>query len=259
MNDMAPIGHNLPPHIPTQDEITDALRLEHMNLMERRNELVDAEARIPDINDDQVAGKVSDYIKQITECSKSADKHRVASKEPYLAGGRAVDGFFKAISEPLDSVKKRTERKLGEYLREKEARERRAREEAERKAREEAERARREAEEAAARLASEADLTDAVDAERRAASAQAEATKAEKEANAKAAEMSRTRGEYGAVSSLRTVWTFADLDRAGLDLEALRNHLPMDGLEKAVRSYIRAGGRELRGVSIYEEHNATVR
>ena len=45
------------------------------------------------------------------------------------------------------------------------------------------------------------------------------------EADAKAAELSRTRSDYGSVASLRSHWTGKLEDRATLDLEALRQHL----------------------------------
>ena len=63
----------------------------------------------------------------------------------------------------------------------------------------------------------------------------------------------------GSVSSLRTFWDFADLDPDMLDLEALRHHFPAEAREKAVRSFIKAGGRELRGVTIYESTTSVVR
>ena len=52
---------------------------------------------------------------------------------------------------------------------------------------------------------------------------------------------------------------FDEIDRASLDLEALRVHIPADGLETAVRSFLKAGGRELRGTRIFETTVATVR
>jgi hypothetical protein len=131
------------------------------------------------------------------------------------------------------------------YLRLKAECERRERQERERQAR-------AEAEAAAQRIRDEQSLA-------RAIAAEAELDTAVREAAAKPAELSRTRGEYGAVASLRTDWTFRDLDRAELDLEMLRQHIPTDGLEKAVRSFIRAGGRTLAGVVIFEETGAVVR
>ena len=49
------------------------------------------------------------------------------------------------------------------------------------------------------------------------------------------------------------------LDRETIDLEALRPHLPTQALEQAVRSFIRAGGRKLEGVRIFENTGTTVR
>lgn len=83
--------------------------------------------------------------------------------------------------------------------------------------------------------------------------------KLDKRADASAAELSRSRGELGSVSSLRTDWVFDSLDRQKLDLETLRAHIPVDALEQAVRSFIRAGGRDLRGVKIFETTTAVVR
>jgi len=157
------------------------------------------------------------------------------------------------------SAKRRVESALTNYLRRKEQEERQRREAEALRARQEEERQRREAEEAAAKIRDEKSLADAIAAEQAAKVTTADAEKAERAAIAKPAELSRTRGEYGAVSSLRTEWTFADMDRAALDLEALRHHLPTDGIERAIRSFVRAGGRELRGVRIYEQTSAVVR
>lgn len=253
------IGHNLGV-VPSGEIIREYLADTNMNLIARRDELVAAAARIPDaIEDEGTARNVSDFLRQCTACAKAADAARVGAKEPYLEGGRAVDGFFKQISDPLEKVKRTTEARLTLYLRAKADRERREREERERLAREEETRRRREAEEAERKLRDEQSLKVAMEAEERRKQAEADRIQAEKDAQAKAADLSRTRGEYGAVSSLRTTWTFSDLDRDELDLEALRSHLPVDSLERAVRSFIKAGGRELRGVNIFETTNATVR
>ena len=253
-------GHNAPPpDLLTGDALRAKLQADHDALLKRRDELLAAEARIPAIDNEDAARKVSDFIKQITAAAKSADTARVGAKEPYLEGGRGVDGFFKAISDPLSDLKRKVERKLTDYLRAKEAEERRRREQEEREARERAEQARREAEAAAQAMRDAASLDEAVQAEKAAAAAQADAIKAEAAATAKPAELSRVRGEYGAVSSLRTSWVFDGIDRDALDLEALRQHLPIAGLETAIRSFIRAGGRELRGTRIYETTDAVVR
>jgi hypothetical protein len=258
MDDM--IGHNEPPRdLLTGDALRDRLLDLHSALLRRRDQLLMASERVPDIDSDEVAAKVSDFIKQVMAASKAAEGARIAEKEPYLEGTRGVDGFFRQISDPLDKLKRTIESRLTLYLRAKAERERREREERERLAREEEARRRREAEEAERKLWDEKSLKEAIDADKRAKEAEADRIAAEKAAQAKAADLSRTRGEYGAVSSLRTSWTFERVYREELDLEALRMHLPLEGIERAIRSFIKAGGRELRGVKIFETTDAVVR
>lgn len=252
-------SNNPPPDLLVGELLREKLLEDHADLLARRDELLDAANRIPEISDEDVARKVGDYIKQLTSAAKAADAARVGAKEPYLEGSRGVDGFFKNISEPLADVKKRTEAKLTAYLREKEAIERRRRQEEERLAREAAEAARLDAERSAAALRDEKSLDDAINADAALDHAQADLVKAEISATAKASELSQTRGEYGSMSSLRTSWVFEGVDREVLDLEKLRAHLPLDSLEKAIRSFIRAGGRELQGTRIFETTNAVVR
>lgn len=254
------LGDNNPPaDLLLGDALREKLQDENQDILDRCEELLNAANRIPPITDDDVAGKVGDFIKQLTALNKTAETRRTGAKEPYLEGGRNIDGFFKSITDPVLKLKTNVERTLTIYAREKADRERRERMEQERLAREAAEAARKAAEEAARAAADAAALDRAIEAEKAAETAQADLVKAERAADAKAAEMSRTRGEYGSMSSLRTSWVFDEIDRATLDLEALRPYLPVDGLEKAVRAFIKSGGRELRGTTIYETTNAVVR
>ena len=255
---LATIGDNMPPA--NADPLRDRLAETHAALLKRRDELLSGADRAPaEISDEDTAGKVADFIKQIAACIKNTDTHRVAEKEVYLAGGRTVDGWFKKIADPLTEAKGKIEARLTVYQRHKADKERRAREEAEQVAREEADRAAKAAAEAEAAIKAAPDLQAAIVAEAAAAQAAANAEKAKKAAEAKPAELSRTRGDYGAVASLHRFWDFADLDRATLDLEALRQHLPADALEKAVRAFIKAGGRELRGTRIFENTETKVK
>lgn len=254
------LGDNKPPaDLLVGDSLRDKLRDENYELIQRRDQLLDASTRIPPITDDDVAGKVSDYIKQLSALVKASETNRTGAKEPYLEGGRNVDGFFKAITDPVEKVKTDTQRKLTTYLREKEEAARRARQEEERLAREAAEAARKEAERLAADAADAAGLDSAIGAEKAAEAAQADLVKAERASDVKPAELSRTRGEYGSMSSLRTQWVFDEVNRDEIDLETLRFHLPSDGIEKAIRSFIKAGGRELKGTRIFETTAAVVR
>ena len=274
MNDIiedAMIGHNRPPA--DADQISDRLAEAHAEMVERQADLLDALTRAPDTVDDANAGRVTDFVKQIAAATKHINVARIVEKEPFLNGGRTVDTFFKRLSDPLDKAKATLQDRLTIYERDKADKERRVREEAARIERKEAQRLQAiaaERERAAAereRAANtDADLDGAIaaaaaarQAEADARQADADAVVAERAANAKAAELHTTRGDYGSSSSLRTFWDFADLDRADLDLETLRQHIPLDGLEKAVRSYTKSGGRELRGVRIFKNTKSVVR
>ena len=255
---LATMGDNNPP-----DDITilrERMEDEAAHLISRRDELIGAVERAPvDIEDDETSGKVADLIKLIMACHKSAEAQRVASKEPFLESGRAVDGFFKRITEPLERAKKQVEHRLTLYQRRKAEEERRRREEEARLQAEEAERQRIAAEQAAADLRTDDDLAAAISAETLSRQAEIDAEKARQAALAKPAELSRSRGELGAVASLRTEWTGEIVSREEIDLSALRPHIPLDALEKAVRAYVRAGGRDLKGAKIYERTVSVVR
>lgn len=240
--------------------LKDRLAQDYASNIDRRDELLEAVDRVPNpITDEDDAKKVADFIKLLAAAKKDADSHRVSEKEPYLSSGRTVDGFFKAITDPLDNAKKSTEKILTSYQLAKAAAERRARQEEERRLREEAERVRLEAEHAAREAQTEGQLEDAIAEEEMAQAMEAAALAAEKDADANKAELSRTRGDEGAVASLRTFWDFKNLDRDTLDLETLRQHIPEEALKSAVRSYVKAGGRTLSGVIIFENATSVVR
>ena len=265
------IGHNKPPA--AAEQITDRLAETWPDMVKRQAELLTAFMRTPSIVDDSNAGRVTDFCKQIAASMKAITSARVAEKEPFLDGGRTVDTFFNRLRDPLDEAKGTLQARLTIYERAKADKERRAREEAARIERQEAQRLQaiadereRAAEERERAANTDSDLDDAIEADAVARQADADARQAdadaiaaERAANARAAELHTTRGDYGSSSSLRTFWDFADLDRADLDLEALRQHIPLDGLEKAVRSYTKSGGRELRGVRIFKNTKSVVR
>jgi len=244
----AAIGHNEAPD--DYAILKGRLLEEEAALLHRRDELLASAARSPEVvDDDETAGKIGDLIKLITACAKSAEARRVTQKEPFLASGRVVDAVFKSsILEPLDRTKRLIQGRLSSFLEQKAASARRAAEEQARLEREAAERLAAEA----AAAADDAKMDEA-------AAAEARALEAEALAEAKPAELSRSRGDYGSVSSLRTTWESELTDRAQLDLEALRPYFAIADLEKSIRAFVKAGGRELRGARIFEMTTAVVR
>jgi hypothetical protein len=158
------------------------------------------------------------------------------------------------------------------------------------KAQAEADRMRREAAERAERERVEAEARakrDAEDAERRAQEAREDAQRradqealeaqraeeaearriaAEKLAMAKPAELSRTRSELGALSSLRAKWVFKVEDRDAINLNQLKAYFSAEAFDKAVNAAIRNGVRPdsegnqpLAGIKIFQINEAATR
>ncbi|MGE4043422.1 MAG: hypothetical protein AB7F35_01120 [Acetobacteraceae bacterium] len=244
------LGHNNPP---TEAEIIrDRLADTHKAALAKADELIAAVSRVPaTCEDEDTAGKISDLVKMLSAQHKTVEAARVQEKEPHLAAGRAVDGFFKAVTERLAVAKATAEKPLDAFVK--------AQAEAERKRRaEEAERLRLEAEAKAAEAeamagnnvkASDAMLTFAAHTEQQAAKLE----------EARPADLAKTRGSIGSVASLRTRWVGEVTNAAALDLEKLRPHFSADALQKALNAYVAAGGRELTGASIYEKSDTVVR
>lgn len=257
--DQSPLGHNKPPS--AAELLRQDLETATEGFRARRDELLAAADRVPpEIDSEELAGRVADFIKQLTAAHKAAETARIGAKEPHLEAGRIVDGVFKSITEPLYAAKQKIEARLTLWQRKVAEAERRRREEIERKAREEADRAAKASAEAQrAAIQAKATIDEAVTAEARARQAEADATVAQRAAEAKPAELSLTRGDYGATASLRANWTGEMIDRAALDLETLRPHIAEEALNKAIRSFVRAGGRSLSGARIFEHQHSVVR
>lgn len=369
LNDDAPrrgIGDNNPPD--PIEILRTHLRETYAPLMKRCDELLAMEGRLPATMDDDWEAKITEAIKSCTKFTRNSETTRLDANEPHRALIAATDGFFKAMSDKVDGLKKKM---LGEYLtpyqqkkaddekkrREAEAAEaRRRQEEEQRKAREEAarlaeakrkeeaakaeaerlareareaeerraeaarqeaariERERQEAErreaeaknkrerEAAAKAKAEADrkaaeAKDKADREEAAAKAEADRqaaeakeaadkaaaeraeqerqakeqreaadkaradkAKAEKSAGAKAADMSRTRTDLGAVASLRTVWKHRIVDAEKVPRAYLSVNEP--SIVAAIRAATTKDGKcplKIAGVEIYPDTGSVVR
>lgn len=283
----AGIGHNKGEDwLRPAEQIAAHIESKHHQLFERADEIMRAEERLPPIENDDAESKATEFVKLIQVSVKNLDLARVGECAPYDAARSAVHAHFKRQIDQLDDpnrgkpgLKQRVLLRLGDYKREKEARERarlqaeadarRAAEEEARRVAAAAEAAAREAEQAAARKRNEAAIAEAnakavalrEQADQAAAAARetvAPAADAAKAAAVKPAELTRSRGGRGGISSLQTFWDFENLERDRLDLEPLRAHIPIAALESAVRSYIKAGGRKLPGVRIFENDRARV-
>jgi hypothetical protein len=166
-----------------------------------------------------------------------------------------VDGFFKTVTDSLDGAKMKAQRPLDSYLKRKAAEEHARRMEEARKLRDEAL-----AQAAAAHALEQAKMSvPAAKVLDQSIITEQQAQKAEQHAAAKPAEMAQSRSASGALASLRTIWVGELADIGTLDLEKLRHHLNPADLQKAINSFVRAGGRELAGAKIYESSQTVVR
>lgn len=255
METAAPLGHNAPPS--PIEELRDRLAVETAALATRRDELMASADRAPtEVTDEDTSGKIGDLVKLITTAYKNAEKARIGTKEPYLEASRAVDGFFGKITLPLEAAKARLVKRLDAYQTQKVMAARRAAEEQARTARAQADAL---AAEALAREAAAKASAPAAPVLDMAVAAEKVAIAAETLAAAKPAELSRIRGDLGSLQSQTMVWVGTLTNRATLDLEALRQHIPVDALEQAIRSYVKAGGRVLTGAKIEEVAKTVVR
>lgn len=234
-------GHNHPPE--DANPLLDRLAEENQALIDRAGTLQADESRIPDALSDETAGRATDFARQISACIKKAEEARKEAKQPFLDAGRQVDGWFGGVlTEPLRSLLERVQARVTTYLRAKEVAERKAREAEARRLADEAQKLGKTGDTGTARE---------VLAESRAARIEAQ--------TAKPADLVRTHTAMGGTATLKAPWVHEIVDRAKLDLETLRPHLATDALDKAVRAFIRAGGRELAGARIYQDRKASIR
>lgn len=283
-------GHNNPPDL--IEGLIDTLRMTHADSINRSAELAGMAERLPaSCDDDDTAARLADAIKTCSAFSKNTDAARVSAKEPHLAAGRAVDGFFKKLVDPVESVKAKASALLTAFQRKRADEERRRREaeaaEARRIAQEEARLAREAANKAAeekrladeaarqaaeartaeeqkaaqaARQAADAAAAEAREAKDRAAAAKQDANVAKADATVKAAELTRARTDLGVVASLRTTWAF-EVDDPD---QVPRLYLSVNegAIRAAIKSATTKDGKcplKIPGVRIYEKQESVVR
>lgn len=242
------MGHNIG-NVPSPEVIAEYLAESYKGDVARANDLLEAFDRVPEkIEDEETNKRAADFAKKLASHVRVLENDHKGEKQPYLDGGRAVDGFFKGLADKLKVAKGNVEKRQTVFANAKAAEERKRRDEEARIARERAEKEAQAALDRAAALpadAADAALDDAIALEDQ-ANVAAEATQASN------AELSRTRTDLGVVSSLNTFWDFEIENKDALDLDKLRPYLPMDAIEKATRAYVKAGGRDLNGARIFQ-------
>lgn len=213
----------------------------------RNSELMGAYARFLEatkegIHEEVIAGRATDFAKQLKAEQSATDETRKRIKDPVLHAQRMIDGSAKKLTDNLVSATATVQTKLTAFLRAKEA-------EARRKAEEEA--ARKDAE--AQALIAAAEQSNAPEAIETAVAAIEQAQTAAAQATASPLELSRTRSQLGSLTGLKDNWTYtiADLSKVPAHLLTLN--------DAAVKLAIKQGARDIPGLTIFNDAKAMIR
>jgi hypothetical protein len=237
------LGHNRAPANATVDlayaavqrivpELPAWLEQRHATVEARVRDLIAAAGRAPDkikLSDVATAEKFSDLRKQLQTAIKAANAARLDDKKVFDEPGKAIHTFWGKRIDQLEAIQNRVDRTIKTYMVETEAHNRKL-----------ADEARRKEEERVAKLQAKGKEVTAVEP-------------------APEPERAKLSGDLGSTTSTRKVWTFRDLDRNEIDLEALRPYLTLEAIEAAVRQYIRAGNRSIVGATVFEDTQITTR
>jgi hypothetical protein len=248
INERAVIGGNNPP-------LEEVLGDTHKDIVSEFDKMIIRANGTPrEIKDDDDLGKVGELVTDVMGLSKRLDAKRVEEKEPYLTGGRKVDGFFKQYTERLDRITSVFTDLASAFQRKKAADAARAAAEEAAALRAEEERLRQQAE-AAKRPATAAKKEDAAD------EIAAKADEAEARASVAANDFSKVKTETGVTAGAKKDWTFDITDYENIPLDRLRPYFKRAEVETALKAYVKIhkGASQLPGVHFKEEVKATFR
>lgn len=245
------IGHNQPK--PLQDVVADEVLAsekykQFLATIDQIN--VDANTLPTSVTTDDDAAAYGEVIQKCVAERKAIDGQRDSVGRPHLLAKRAIDGLFGQLDQKIVTIESRLREPVTAYVQKKAAAER---------ARLEAEAQKKLAEERAAREAAESAKRNVHEKVGAAAAATAAADTALKKAAAPTADLARVRGARALVGGREK--TTIEVDRATVDLNALRPYIDHDALEKAARAAIKALGKDdaIPGVTVRRHTEAFVR
>jgi hypothetical protein len=208
-----------PPRPLKPKEIREYLEFNAETIRQRRDDLIhvlqETAATHQTIDDADIAAQVGENMRMAAALSRAVEDRRKEDKRPFLSGGRVIDDWYKALIDPLVEAMRPVQARLDGWGR-------RQLEVARERAREAAAEKRADAD----RLASEAGRAisaglDAGELLTQASEAAGQVEQAERLANGTAANLTRTRGIFGAVLSVREKWTYRVTDISQVPREYL--------------------------------------
>ena len=92
-------------------QIVESLAEKHKAIKERADDLAATKDGLPaSVDNLEDANKLSTFIRQCMTLEKEAEALRVQETEPYLAGQRAVMGFFRTTAGTVKAAKEQAQR-----------------------------------------------------------------------------------------------------------------------------------------------------
>lgn len=220
----------------------------------------EAEERARQAREQERIAEAARKEREAREAREALERKAVAAKQ------KEIDDAAAAEREKAETERRQKAQEEREAEQAKIDALRKQREEDERKAEEaraaaaEERRKQREAEEA--RQAATTEAKDASKDERSAFKAaerhDKQAGKHEAAAQGSAADLARTRSEYGVVGTLAERWTYRIVDIDKIPLERLRSFINPDAIEAAVHRFMQSGQRDLPGVVFEKAKEARV-
>lgn len=263
--------HNNPPS--DLELLVQRLAESNKELLDRRDALVAAIARIPEVcEDEETSQKLTTYGVQLKSCNDALEAQRKLAKAPYDDQANAVQGFFRNKMQDLElgvvklkALIKGYNNKKDEKARKEEEEKRQAELEAARKQREEADRL---AQEAA--MLDRAGLTESAEKTlQQAANVESQAIKIEQAAPVPVAPQSgMIRGSMGGTSSRSFKWKAEVTNMTEVDYEMLRPYMDPDAVLKATNAYMKIAVKQLKdgeepkqikGTRIFRDSNIAFR
>lgn len=242
-NERATIGGNRPPvAIEARADFDEKLRELKADFDDRSAALVASAGRAVAI-DAETAGRCGELKKQISAMIRLVDGAHTDAKAIYLEGGRVIDAAKKEKRGPLEPALASVQAKLDAYVSEENAK----REAIMRRAEE-----KRRAEEAEQRAAEEA---------ARAANAPPPEPLPVAAPPPRAPEPVQVRGDYGSVTSGKTVYRaeVTDYEVAFIAAGLVNNEKVRLAIDTAIAALVRSGVHQIEGVKVHREIVASVR
>lgn len=243
---------NLPPPLITRDQLS----VDFFHLIREVAELENECFDLPSVaEDEEDIGLITKTASGIIKLSKRIEEARTEHNRPFLDGSALLNDFFKRdLGTTLSTLKGNLEKVSTAYQRKKAERERAERDRIAVEARDKAAAAARQVEETV-----HAGHVPAVTAAVSQASAlTAFANRATAAAAAPVSSMGQVKTDAG-TASLVDNWTFDDLDVNAIDLETLRPFIPQTAIEQALRAFIKAGRRDIKGARIFNDSKSRFR